>query len=128
MCLLMCVFFFSSRRRHTRCALVTGVQTCALPIYPLIDPSMQDEMAARYGDSARHRISGGEHYPAVLKPDRYNAMLRDYHATIAAVETSRKSESEMAFFKLNGEYVRTYVDPDKQILRVSCRAHVRQYV
>src|SRR3546814_12170670 len=27
------VFFFSSRRRHTRCALVTGVQTCALPIY-----------------------------------------------------------------------------------------------
>src|SRR3546814_9185209 len=30
----MCLFFFvfSSRRRHTRCALVTGVQTCALPI------------------------------------------------------------------------------------------------
>src|SRR3546814_10083495 len=27
------LFFFSSRRRHTRCALVTGVQTCALPIY-----------------------------------------------------------------------------------------------
>src|SRR3546814_4728209 len=27
------MFFFSSRRRHTRCALVTGVQTCALPIY-----------------------------------------------------------------------------------------------
>src|SRR3546814_5567149 len=29
---IFCVFFFSSRRRHTRCALVTGVQTCALPI------------------------------------------------------------------------------------------------
>src|SRR3546814_10669436 len=27
------MFFFSSRRRHTRCALLTGVQTCALPIY-----------------------------------------------------------------------------------------------
>src|SRR3546814_13921109 len=27
------IFFFSSRRRHTRCALVTGVQTCSLPIY-----------------------------------------------------------------------------------------------
>src|SRR3546814_1553210 len=26
------LFFFSTRRRHTRCALVTGVQTCALPI------------------------------------------------------------------------------------------------
>src|SRR3546814_3642242 len=31
---LVC-FFFSSRRRHTRCALVNGVQTCALPIYSL---------------------------------------------------------------------------------------------
>src|SRR3546814_5725842 len=29
---MLCFFFFSSRRRHTRCALVTGVQTCALPI------------------------------------------------------------------------------------------------
>src|SRR3546814_1843186 len=32
MCLYTFVFFFASRRRHTRCALVTGVQTCALPI------------------------------------------------------------------------------------------------
>src|SRR3546814_5310739 len=31
---LVVMFFFSSRRRHTRCALVTGVQTCALPIFP----------------------------------------------------------------------------------------------
>src|SRR3546814_1859117 len=31
-CLFYVSFFFSSRRRHTRCALVTGVQTCALPI------------------------------------------------------------------------------------------------
>src|SRR3546814_3686499 len=31
--LFLHVFFFSSRRRHTRCALVTGVQTCALPIF-----------------------------------------------------------------------------------------------
>src|SRR3546814_15803708 len=38
------VFVFSSRRRHTRCALVTGVQTCALPIYGkevAIDPMRQ---------------------------------------------------------------------------------------
>src|SRR3546814_1063084 len=32
------LFFFSSRRRHTRCALVTGVQTCALPIYSQLPP------------------------------------------------------------------------------------------
>src|SRR3546814_2823290 len=31
--MLSIFFFFSSRRRHTRCALVTGVQTCALPIF-----------------------------------------------------------------------------------------------
>src|SRR3546814_7892368 len=31
---LLFLFFFSSRRRHTICALVTGVQTCALPISP----------------------------------------------------------------------------------------------
>src|SRR3546814_6238827 len=31
-CYSVACFFFSSRRRHTRCALVTGVQTCALPI------------------------------------------------------------------------------------------------
>src|SRR3546814_7649200 len=33
-------FFVSSRRRHTRCALVTGVQTCALPIFATPLPSL----------------------------------------------------------------------------------------
>src|SRR3546814_3009648 len=30
---MVCCFFFSSRKRHTRCAFVTGFQTCALPIW-----------------------------------------------------------------------------------------------
>src|SRR3546814_3384215 len=34
-------FFFSSRRRHTRCALVTGVQTCALPIYNSVGDTLE---------------------------------------------------------------------------------------
>src|SRR3546814_6519581 len=45
----ICVCFFSSRRRHTRCALVTGVQTCALPISCLV-PALaqaQDDDAAQ---------------------------------------------------------------------------------
>src|SRR3546814_6066636 len=55
----MCVhfFFFSSRRRHTRCALVTGVQTCALPISQKIQHGRNhDEAAAhaqKHGQYAR---------------------------------------------------------------------------
>src|SRR3546814_13359325 len=37
-------FFFSSRRRHTRCALVTGVQTCALPIYQCFIVELRDRI------------------------------------------------------------------------------------
>ena len=38
------VFFFSSRRRHTRCARVTGVQTCALPIWQLKAKAQGDNL------------------------------------------------------------------------------------
>src|SRR3546814_3784751 len=44
-------FFFSSRRRHTRCALVTGVHTCALPIAPLFG------LAARRQDAWKIQLS-----------------------------------------------------------------------
>src|SRR3546814_7500618 len=41
---MMCgLLFLSSRRRHTRCALVTGVQTCALPICPLLLHLAEDD-------------------------------------------------------------------------------------
>src|SRR3546814_1946119 len=45
-------FFFSSRRRHTRCALVTGVQTCAIPIYPRLRPIIGRGIAAVRGVGA----------------------------------------------------------------------------
>src|SRR3546814_8754680 len=48
-------FFLSSRRRHTRCALVTGVQTCALPIWPRAaraPPRIAEPPATRAGDEA----------------------------------------------------------------------------
>src|SRR3546814_8039030 len=44
------VFFFSSRRRHTSCALVTGVQTCALPI---LRGGGQNQGEQRQGDEDR---------------------------------------------------------------------------
>src|SRR3546814_13881630 len=66
-------FFFSSRRRHTRCALVTGVQTCALPIsdfyitarsskFPLDHAHSREEAAALL---VRHR---DRHPDAIVEP------------------------------------------------------------
>src|SRR3546814_19074835 len=48
---IMWIFFFSSRRRHTRCALVTGVQTCALPISTLFVRTVVYPLLQR-GDAA----------------------------------------------------------------------------
>src|SRR3546814_10978082 len=57
MCYLV---FFSSRRRHTRCALVTGVQTCALPICRSSRGSIHPSVAAlrRISCYALHTPSG----------------------------------------------------------------------
>src|SRR3546814_13185423 len=53
------LFCFASRRRHTRCAVVTGVQTCALPISvhprPRVPPRRRN--ARRPG---RDRVMVGE--------------------------------------------------------------------
>src|SRR3546814_1465986 len=46
----MLIFFFSSRRRHTRCALVTGVQTCALPICA-VEQAVAGERAQRAAEA-----------------------------------------------------------------------------
>src|SRR3546814_8069961 len=47
--LFLFLFFFSSRRRHTRCALVTGVQTCALPIWTRVVDRRVPRRAAGLG-------------------------------------------------------------------------------
>src|SRR3546814_4669283 len=60
-------FFFSSRRRHTRCALVTGVQTCALPIYGM----SMTEMVTALGRSM------GELYRVVVYLERRGYLTRD---------------------------------------------------
>src|SRR3546814_9471778 len=49
-------FFFSSRRRHTRCALVTGVQTCALPILAANPPSVFVCMPSRKEIGTSHAV------------------------------------------------------------------------
>src|SRR3546814_7564111 len=57
----MICFFFSSRRRHTRCALVTGVQTCALPIFlaaavhpTAVSDEVQRQRVERINEHLRH--------------------------------------------------------------------------
>src|SRR3546814_2137548 len=58
------MFFFSSRRRHTRCALVTGVQTCALPICQRLGSADKSSLA-RLSDL------GGERTFLILPIDRW---------------------------------------------------------
>src|SRR3546814_4962847 len=61
-------FFFSSKRRHTRSALVTGVQTCALPIFQDIAHVVGRECLDLYADiQTRRRHEGLE---VVQRPDR----------------------------------------------------------
>src|SRR3546814_4037006 len=51
----MFLFFFSSRSRHTRCALVTGVQTCALPIWASRSLAFRVEAARRFANVVRRQ-------------------------------------------------------------------------
>src|SRR3546814_15479565 len=59
------MFFFSSRRRHTRCALVTGVQTCALPIC--------------YKAATNEEIGC---HPALCYTNKGNAAMRQTHSSV----------------------------------------------
>src|SRR3546814_1582505 len=73
------LFFFSSRRRHTRCALVTGVQTCALPIYAVVvDPP-------RAGARAQVEMIARSAVPrAVMVSCNPNSFARDAKALVDA--------------------------------------------
>src|SRR3546814_3065908 len=75
------VFFFSSRRRHTRCALVTGVQTCALPISGPQQPP-QDQPQGPGGEPATDKYGSPledlEGNPVPANPD---GTVTLYHRT-----------------------------------------------
>src|SRR3546814_1904618 len=63
------MFFFASRIRHTSCALVTGVQTCALPIYADNPIDLQEVMIMPVGaDTVADAIRiGSEVFQALKK-------------------------------------------------------------
>src|SRR3546814_11305393 len=68
----MMYFFFSSRRRHTICALVTGVQTCALPILEVAHfPARRDEsLEAQARRAVGHALATHEGDVLVFLPGR----------------------------------------------------------
>src|SRR3546814_3297421 len=99
---VLSVLFFSSRRRHTRCALVTGVQTCALPISSMTE--------VHFGPRALPRID----------PTRAVTCRRS-----SAVPNESWAEKRMSGRRLTGLSVE---DEIVQIGRASCRERVCQYV
>src|SRR3546814_9585569 len=92
------VFFFSSRRRHTRCALVTGVQTCALPI------SIRTST----------RLAHANYFPEDLMQIQFSAARPDADFVVLPVEKDGLART-------------AFGDLDK-IGRASCRERVGQYV
>src|SRR3546814_6456043 len=98
--MLYLFFFFSSRRRHTRCALVTGVQTCALPIW--FDPSNLEVTDINVGNPATNVI------PALAEA-RLNIRFNDEHRGAELVQWIEKTAA-------------------RKIGRASCRERVCQYV
>src|SRR3546814_2143754 len=95
-------FFFSSRRRHTRCALVTGVQTCALPISPLppTAPALQVVATNATGVDLQSARDTSPSCPTIVPP-------------VASQSIARSVEAD---------------DIIRQIGRASCRERVCQYV
>src|SRR3546814_9805010 len=100
------VFFFSSRRRHTRCALVTGVQTCALPIFR--SGLLTDEMVAKRskarGLSEKDYMSGN----LLQREVRADDVAQAFVALAVASKTTAAVATEIG--------------------RASCRERVCQYV
>src|SRR3546814_18221799 len=112
------IFYFSSRRRHTRCALVTGVQTCALPIFAAL---LQLGKQSRNVDQ-RFVIRSLPVYP----PDE----LRNVLVVVAGEQRfSQRRRGERA---LHADMRRSgcgeVILRPVQIGRASCRDRVCQYV
>src|SRR3546814_6479111 len=83
------LFFVSSRRRHTRCALVTGVQTCALPIcYVLSDAETLDHSAVLRGSVSAPNFA---RTPAVRLFELGDPNLGTYSPTQFVKATDRTS-------------------------------------
>src|SRR3546814_9016615 len=101
--LLFVLFFFSSRRRHTRCALVTGVQTCALPIYRELSLAREFLSSQSRGLESLGRVAAER---LAANASQLQDLIRDNGAQVDAIASVSSTE----------------------IGRASCRERVCQYV
>src|SRR3546814_10898950 len=106
--------FFSSRRRHTRCALVTGVQTCALPISPFQSGAV-GQLAGLVAGEAVLVIAAGE--TEIQRLQQRQAQLAGSGPAIAAAVAVGILPAVVVV--LGGE---------REIGRAACRERVCQYV
>src|SRR3546814_11310680 len=81
-CMFSCLFFFSSRRRHTRCALVTGVQTCALPISSDASESLRSNFEAGGRAVADAESSGAPDSAAASESSSVTATPPDWEKSL----------------------------------------------
>src|SRR3546814_2004336 len=104
-------FFFSSRSRHTRCALVTGVQTCALPISE--PPAFGKIVYGMPGDKILHRGSD---------------VIVSWEAGPHGDAPSERVVGKLKPLSSRGEKLEAGPTGVIQIGRASCRERVWQYV
>src|SRR3546814_4319964 len=115
-------FIFSSRRRHTRCALVTGVQTCALPISlkAVLDGGIEgrpDNVILYATSNRRHLL------PRDMMENERSTAINPHEAVEEKVSLSDRFGLWLGFHSCSQEDFFAM-----QIGRASCRERVCQYV
>src|SRR3546814_3966719 len=117
-------FFFSSRRRHTRCALVTGVQTCALPICYSSLGYLRDYAfdTIKVDQSFMRGVEGNARHRAIAQSVAYLAHALDVETVAEGIETDDqlRCAHEMGFTNVQGFVLSRPVPAAQEI----GRAHV----
>src|SRR3546814_9654987 len=115
MCGISLFFFFSSRRRHTRCALVTGVQTCALPISRLDDAGLFPCDAHR--GLGRGAVFGREQEGFVVDAERGDAAHRGRRDDVGRVEAAPEPDLDDAI--VGGNRSEEHTSELQSLMRIS---------
>src|SRR3546814_1317706 len=92
----MLLFFFSSRRRHTRCALVTGVQTCALPISQVCAGTLlfaHDASKSCASGEVRPAEPGGNCKHAQMQLCRPAIFCRDAESSVLVISSMQPDDT-----------------------------------